>query len=118
LIVPWVQVRNLASTILSQLTRGLAADWQAAYGVAPLLLETLVDPTRSAGTCYRAANWIPVGLTAGRGRTGPSAQPQHQARVRLSAGARRRRAAARGMNDGCRAGLQPPTIGESAHHGP
>jgi hypothetical protein len=70
LIAPWVQVRNLASTILSQLTRGLAADWQAAYGVMPLLLETLVDPTRFAGTGYRAANWIPVGLTTGRGRTG------------------------------------------------
>jgi len=70
LIVPWVQVRNLASTILAQLARGLAADWHTAYGVTPLLLETLVDPTRFAGTCYRAANWIPVGLTTGRGRTG------------------------------------------------
>lgn len=70
LIAPWVKVRNLASTILAQLTRGLAAGWHAAYGVRPLLLETLVDPSRFAGTCYRAVNWIPVGLTTGRGRTG------------------------------------------------
>ena len=38
------------------------------YGCRPLLLETLVDPTRFRGTCYRAANWIYIGQTAGRGR--------------------------------------------------
>ena len=48
--------------------RRLAADWPARYGVAPLLVETLVDPQRYRGTCYRAANWIPVGQTTGRGR--------------------------------------------------
>ena len=46
----------------------LPADWTACYGVEPLLLETLVDPTRYRGTCYRAANWIDVGMTQGRGR--------------------------------------------------
>ncbi|MHB1766199.1 MAG: DUF4338 domain-containing protein, partial [Gammaproteobacteria bacterium] len=40
----------------------------AAYGVRPLLAETLVDPARFTGHCYRAANWIDVGLTTGRGR--------------------------------------------------
>jgi len=71
LILPWVRVKNLASTILAQMAAAIGPDWQAAYGVRPLLLETLVDPTRFAGTCYRAANWIPVGRTRGRGRTGP-----------------------------------------------
>jgi hypothetical protein len=71
LIPSWVQVKNLASTILAQLGRRIGADWEAAYGVRPLLLETLVDPARFAGTCYRAANWTLVGTTSGRGRTGP-----------------------------------------------
>ncbi len=71
LILPHVRVRNLASTILAQLAAAVGPDWQAAYGVRPWLLETLVDPTRFAGTCYRAANWILVGQTRGRGRTGP-----------------------------------------------
>ena len=68
LLLPWVRVRNLASTVLAQAVRRLAADWPARYGVAPLLVETLVDPQRYRGTCYRAANWIPVGQTTGRGR--------------------------------------------------
>ena len=68
LILPWVRAQNLASTILSRLAKRIRSDWQAAYGVDPVLLETLVDPTRFDGGCYRAANWIPVGLTTGRGR--------------------------------------------------
>lgn len=67
-ILPWVQVRNLASTVLSRLARRLPDDWQARYGVRPLLLETMVDGSRFAGTCYRAANWLSLGSTAGRGR--------------------------------------------------
>jgi len=68
LILPWVRVKNLASTILSRTARALVADWRAAYGVTPRLLETLVDPTRFDGASYRAANWIAVGTTTGRGR--------------------------------------------------
>jgi len=68
LILPWVRVKNLASTILSQAVRELAADWREAYGVEPLLAETLVDESRFSGTCYRAANWIELGKTTGRGR--------------------------------------------------
>ena len=68
LILPWVRVRNLASTILSQLARRVGADWRAAYGVTPVLLETLIDPARFDGASYRAANWIVVGTTTGRGR--------------------------------------------------
>jgi uncharacterized protein DUF4338 len=68
LILPWVRVKNLASTILARMARQLVTDWRAAYGVAPVLLETLVDPTRFDGASYRAANWIVVGTTSGRGR--------------------------------------------------
>jgi hypothetical protein len=68
LILPWVKVRGLASMILARCARQLPRDWEAHYGYRPLLLETLVDAQRFAGTCYRAANWIHVGQTAGRGR--------------------------------------------------
>ncbi|MGH6692915.1 MAG: Druantia anti-phage system protein DruA, partial [Gammaproteobacteria bacterium] len=68
LILPWVRVQNLASTILSQLARRIGTDWRAAYGVTPVLLETLIDPARFDGASYRAANWIVVGTTTGRGR--------------------------------------------------
>lgn len=68
LLLPWVRIRNLASRVLSQAQRQVAVDWQARYGVEPVLLETLVDGERFAGTCYRAANWIEVGVTTGRGR--------------------------------------------------
>ena len=68
LILPWVRVRGLASKILGQCARQLPADWELRYGYRPLLLETLVDARRFRGTCYRAANWIPIGQTQGRGR--------------------------------------------------
>lgn len=68
LILPWVRIRNLASSALAQAARRLPDDWEATYGIRPVLLETLVDPSRFGGTCYRAANWIEVGLTSGRGR--------------------------------------------------
>ena len=68
LILPWVRVKGLASMILSRSARQLPQDWEAQYGYRPLLLETLVDAQRFAGTCYRAANWIHIGQTAGRGR--------------------------------------------------
>jgi hypothetical protein len=68
LISPWVHVRGLASKILGQCARQLPDDWELCYGYRPLLLETLVDARRFRGTCYRAANWIWVGQTQGRGR--------------------------------------------------
>jgi hypothetical protein len=68
LILPWVRVRNLASTVLARAAREVARAWPARYGVEPLLLETLVDRRRYHGGCYRAANWIEVGATTGRGR--------------------------------------------------
>jgi hypothetical protein len=68
LIFPWIRVRNLASTALSLAARRIAQDWQQRYGYAPVLLETFVDVERYRGTCYQAANWIRLGMTAGRGR--------------------------------------------------
>jgi hypothetical protein len=68
LILPWVRVSNLASAVLAQMARQIANDWQIRYGARPLLAETLVDPARFSGTCYRAANWIHLGQTSGRGR--------------------------------------------------
>lgn len=68
LVLPWVRIAGLASHLLSRSARQLPADWERAYGCRPLLLETLVDTERFAGTCYRAANWICVGKTKGRGR--------------------------------------------------
>ena len=68
LILPWVRVKGLASKILGLCARHLPGDWERRYGYRPLLLETLVDARRFAGTCYRAANWIALGETRGRGR--------------------------------------------------
>jgi hypothetical protein len=68
LILPWVHVPDLASHLLARCARQLPVDWETRYGVRPLLLETLVDPARFRGTCYRAANWLCLGPTVGRGR--------------------------------------------------
>jgi len=46
----------------------LPEDWAKAYGYKPLLLETYVESKRFGATSYRAANWIHVGKTRGRGR--------------------------------------------------
>jgi hypothetical protein len=69
LILPAVHVKGLASTILARSARQLPRDWRQHYGYTPLLLETLVDGSRFRGTCYRAANWIFLGNTAGGNRT-------------------------------------------------
>ena len=62
-----MRVKGLASKILAACARQLPADWEKLYGYRPLLLETLVDGERFRGTCYRAANWINLGQTTGRG---------------------------------------------------
>jgi hypothetical protein len=67
LILPTVRVNDLGSHVLGQLARRIAGDWQQRYGTAPWLMETYVEATRS-GTVYRAANWIELGMTTGRGR--------------------------------------------------
>jgi len=68
LILPWVKVPHLASHLLGRITRRIEADWQTKYGHGIDLLETFVDRDRFRGTCYRAANWVPVGSTQGRSR--------------------------------------------------
>lgn len=68
LILPWVQVRYLASHLLSRMARRIAQDWQESYGHPVYLLTTFVDTERFRGSCYRAANWIYLGETTGRGK--------------------------------------------------
>jgi hypothetical protein len=67
LILPTVRVKHLAPHVLGQLARRIASDWRQRYGTTPWLMETYVEAARS-GTVYRAANWIEVGMTTGRGR--------------------------------------------------
>jgi Domain of unknown function (DUF4338) len=68
LLLPWVHIQNLVSAMLARALRLLTGDWQAQYGVRPLLVETFVDSAQYTGGCYRAANWLEVGETSGRGR--------------------------------------------------
>jgi hypothetical protein len=72
LILPWVQSKNLASMILARAARTLPDHWQELYGYRPVLLETFVEKRRFRGTCYKAANWIYLGQTQGRGKLGPA----------------------------------------------
>jgi hypothetical protein len=76
LILPWVRVPHLASHLLGQVTARLSADWQQKYGHPIYLVESFVEQPRFAGTCYRAAGWLPVGLTTGRTRNDDGLKPQ------------------------------------------
>jgi hypothetical protein len=71
LIFPHVRIAHLASHVLGQLARRVAADWERWWGFAPLLMETFVDPRQYAGTCYRAAGWALLGQTSGQGLARP-----------------------------------------------
>lgn len=75
LILPWVRVRHLASHLLAAIARRVSADWQSLYHHPIYFLETFVDPQRFAGTCYRAANWILLGRTTGRGKDDQTNRP-------------------------------------------
>jgi len=66
LLVP--RIAHLASHVLSVSARRMRQDWLKRYGVSPVLLETYVERDRFEGTCYKAANWVYVGTTQGRGR--------------------------------------------------
>ncbi len=72
LILPWVRVPYLASHILAQMAKKVAADWQQVYNHRVYYLETFVDKERFAGSCYKAANWIYLGDTTGRGKNDQS----------------------------------------------
>jgi len=69
LIFPWVKLKNLASKALSLVARQIQEDWLREFCYAPVLLETFVDSEYFRGTCYKAANWVCLGKTKGRGRT-------------------------------------------------
>jgi hypothetical protein len=68
LILPWVQIKGLASFLLATAVHRLRADWQRVYGHDLALVESFVEKERFAGSAYAAANWICVGQTLGRGR--------------------------------------------------
>lgn len=68
LIFPWVKIKNLASKALSLAAKRVRSDWKDRYNYEPVLLETFVDKEKYDGTCYKAANWIYLGDTKGRGR--------------------------------------------------
>jgi hypothetical protein len=68
LILPSVRIKFLASHALSLMSRRVVNDWEAKYHIEPVLLETLVDTQCFSGVCYRAANWLELGQTRGRGR--------------------------------------------------
>ncbi len=72
LILPWIQSKNLASMLLAKAAKVLPRHWQERYGYRPVLLETFVEKPRFQGTCYKAANWVYLGQTKGRGKLGPA----------------------------------------------
>lgn len=76
LLLPWVRVPDLASHLLSCVAQRLSQDWQAKYGHPIHLLESFVQTDRFLGRCYRAAGWIALGATTGRGRNAPGSAPQ------------------------------------------
>lgn len=67
LILPWVRIKYLASHILGRIVRILPDDWYRIYHHRIYFVETFVDTQLFKGTCYRAANWIDLGKTTGRG---------------------------------------------------
>jgi len=75
LILPWVRVKHLASHILGRMARTVSTDWQSVYNHPIYYLETFVDKERFAGTCYKAANWIYLGDTTGRGKDDQTNKP-------------------------------------------
>ena len=75
LILPWVTVPHLASYLLGRIARLLSQDWERLYGHPIYFLETFVDPERFRGTCYRAANWVMLGRTTGRGKDDHTNRP-------------------------------------------
>ena len=75
LILPWVRVEHLASHTLGHMAARISDDWKRMYGHPLYFLETFVDPERFRGTCYRAANWVHLGRTTGRGKQSNSYVP-------------------------------------------
>jgi hypothetical protein len=78
--LPLARVSHLASHLLARVARRISDDWRQLYEHPIFLLETFIEPARFGGICYRAANWLCLGLTTGRGqgRSDPPAQPLPQ----------------------------------------
>ena len=83
LITPWVEVPHLASHLLGQMVRMLPAEWERVYGHPVHFAETFVDTLRFRGTCYRAANWVFLGLTTGRGKDDQTGRPNRSLKAVL-----------------------------------
>lgn len=83
LIPPWIRVPHLASHVLGRLARRLSADWERMYRHPIYFLETFVEPTRHPGSCYKAANWIVLGQTSGRGHRCPTYEPNRPVKLVL-----------------------------------
>ena len=83
LIPPWIRVPHLASHVLGGMARRLSEDWERIYRHPIYFLETFVDPSRHRGSCYRAANWIVLGQTFGRGHRCPTSQPNRPVKLVL-----------------------------------
>lgn len=75
LILPWVHIPHLASHILGRMAAVLSGDWEHLYRHPVYFAETFIDPTRFRGTCYRAANWVLLGHTTGRGKNDQTNRP-------------------------------------------
>jgi len=75
LILPWVNIKFLASHILAQIAAVVEKDWLSLYNHPVYYLETFVDKDRFAGTCYKAANWLYLGDTTGRGKDDKTNRP-------------------------------------------
>jgi len=75
LILPWVRVPHLASHILGRMAAVVSGDWQRLYSHPVYFAETFIDPGRFRGTCYRAANWVLMGHTTGRGKDDQTNKP-------------------------------------------
>jgi hypothetical protein len=83
LVPPWIRAPHLASHVLGRMARRLSGDWQEIYRHPIYFLETFVDPSRHSGSCYRAANWIVLGRTFGRGHRCPTSQPNRPVKLVL-----------------------------------
>jgi hypothetical protein len=75
LVLPWIQVPHLASHLLGRMAKMLSRDWEQVYAHPVYYLESFVDPERFQGTCYRAANWLFLGRTTGRGKADHTNKP-------------------------------------------
>ena len=83
LILPWVEVPHLASHLLARVAKQLSEDWERLYHHPIYFVETFVDPERFRGTCYRAANWIVLGRTTGRGKNDQTNRPNRSIKAVL-----------------------------------